>query len=97
MGLIKAEREMEIIGVQEIEDQVPEAGGRKQIEDGKLKPLKEVVVSIIHEYFSSSDISELIRSIEDLGAPEYKAIFVKMLVTLALDRKNEVMNNEINH
>ncbi|CAN7039242.1 unnamed protein product [Brassica oleracea var. botrytis] len=93
MGLIKAEgdraeREMEMIVVQEIGDQVPEAGGRKQIEDRKLKPFKEVVVTIIHEYFSSSDVPELIRSIEDLGAPEYKAIFVKMLVTLALDRKN---------
>ncbi|CAF2313472.1 BnaA10g03760D [Brassica napus] len=82
MGLIKAEsdraeREMEMIGVQEIGDQVPEAGGRKQIEDGKLKPFKEVVVTIIHQYFSSNDIPELIRSIEDLGAPEYKAIFVK--------------------
>ncbi|KAH0905708.1 hypothetical protein HID58_037535 [Brassica napus] len=85
MGLIKAEsdraeREMEMIGVQEIGDQVPEAGGRKQIEDGKLKPFKEVVVTIIHQYFSSNDIPELIRSIEDLGAPEYKAIFVKELV-----------------
>ncbi|KAF2556789.1 hypothetical protein F2Q68_00012943 [Brassica cretica] len=66
MGLIKAEREMEMIGMQEIGDQVPEAGGRKQIEDGKLKPLKEVVGTIIHEYFSYSDIPELIRSIEDL-------------------------------
>ncbi|PPD82256.1 hypothetical protein GOBAR_DD20813 [Gossypium barbadense] len=34
------------------------------------------------------DIPELIRSLEDLGLPEFNPIFLKKLVTLALDRKN---------
>uniref|UniRef100_A0A1J3HF14 Programmed cell death protein 4 n=1 Tax=Noccaea caerulescens TaxID=107243 RepID=A0A1J3HF14_NOCCA len=63
-------------------------GGRQQIEDEKLKRFKEEIVTIIHEYFNSDDIPELIRSLEDLGAPEYNPIFLKKLITLALDRKN---------
>ncbi|XP_019160787.1 PREDICTED: uncharacterized protein LOC109157349 [Ipomoea nil] len=55
----------------------------------KLRRYKEQSVTIIHEYFLSDDIPELIRSLEDLGAPEYNPIFVKRLVTLAMDRKNK--------
>lgn len=62
--------------------------GRQQMEDEKLKRFKEEIVTIIHEYFNSDDIPELIRSLEDLGAPEYNPIFLKKLITLALDRKN---------
>ncbi|WZY69483.1 hypothetical protein YC2023_001723 [Brassica napus] len=62
--------------------------GRQEMEDEKLKRFKEEVVTIIHEYFNSDDIPELIRSLEDMGAPEYNPIFLKKLVTLALDRKN---------
>ncbi|XP_076887972.1 MA3 DOMAIN-CONTAINING TRANSLATION REGULATORY FACTOR 3-like [Bidens hawaiensis] len=56
--------------------------------DVKLKRYKEDIVSIIHEYFLSDDIPELIRSLEDLGSPEYNPIFLKKLITLAMDRKN---------
>ncbi|XP_019098604.1 PREDICTED: eukaryotic translation initiation factor-like, partial [Camelina sativa] len=62
--------------------------GRQQVEDEKLKRFKEKIVTIIHEYFNSDDIPELIRSLENLGAPEYNPIFLKKLITLALDRKN---------
>lgn len=57
-------------------------------EDEKVRRYKEEVVTIIHEYFLSDDIPELIRSLEDLRAPEFNPIFLKKLITLALDRKN---------
>lgn len=59
-----------------------------QNEDKKLKQYKEEVVTIIHEYFLSDDIPELIRSLEDLGLPAYNPTFLKKLITLAMDRKN---------
>ncbi|XP_045787604.1 MA3 DOMAIN-CONTAINING TRANSLATION REGULATORY FACTOR 1-like [Trifolium pratense] len=62
--------------------------GEFQVEDEKVRKYKKEAVSIIHEYFLSDDIPELIRSLEDLGAPEYNSIFLKRLITLALDRKN---------
>lgn len=34
----------------------------------------------------SDDISEVIRSLEDLAAPDYHAAFVKKLITMAMDR-----------
>lgn len=54
----------------------------------KLRRYKEEIVTIIHEYFLSDDIPELIRSLEDLGLPEYNPVFLKKLITLAMDRKN---------
>ncbi|KAL3512635.1 hypothetical protein ACH5RR_025352 [Cinchona calisaya] len=57
-------------------------------EDEKLWRFKKEVVTIIHEYFLSDDIPELIRSLEDLAAPEFNPIFLKKLITLAMDRKN---------
>ena len=48
-------------------------------------------MTIIHEYFLSDAIPELIRSLEDLedlGSPEFNPIFWKKLITLAMDRKN---------
>lgn len=62
--------------------------GEFQVEDEKVRKYKKEAVTIIHEYFLSDDIPELIRSLEDLGAPEYNSIFLKRLITLALDRKN---------
>jgi hypothetical protein len=62
--------------------------GELQVEDEKVRKYKKEAVTIIHEYFHSDDIPELIRSLEDLGAPEYNSIFLKRLITLALDRKN---------
>ncbi|KAJ0047781.1 hypothetical protein Pint_15607 [Pistacia integerrima] len=62
--------------------------GNVQKESEKVRRYKEEVVTIIHEYFLSDDIPELIRSLEDLGAPELNPIFLKKLITLAMDRKN---------
>ncbi|KAL9235587.1 hypothetical protein vseg_010333 [Gypsophila vaccaria] len=57
-------------------------------DDEKVKRYKKEVVNMIHEYFLSDDIPELIQSLVDLGAPELNPIFLKKLVTLAMDRKN---------
>ncbi|KAJ1413251.1 MIF4G-like domain superfamily [Sesbania bispinosa] len=62
--------------------------GEIQVEDERVRKYKKEAVTIIHEYFLSDDIPELIRSLEDLGAPEYNSIFLKKLITLAMDRKN---------
>ncbi|KAF5730913.1 hypothetical protein HS088_TW19G00515 [Tripterygium wilfordii] len=62
--------------------------GKAYVEDEKLRRYKEAAVTIIHEYFLSDDIPELIRGLEDLGAPQYNSIFLKKLITLAMDRKN---------
>lgn len=57
-------------------------------EDEGIRKYKKEATTIIHEYFLSDDIPELIRSLEDLGAPEHNPIFLKKLITLAMDRKN---------
>ncbi|XP_077227215.1 MA3 DOMAIN-CONTAINING TRANSLATION REGULATORY FACTOR 1-like [Tasmannia lanceolata] len=57
-------------------------------EDENVRKFKEEAVAIIHEYFLSDDITELIRSIKDLTAPEFNPVFLKRLITLAMDRKN---------
>jgi hypothetical protein len=62
--------------------------GEVQKDNENVRRYKEEAVTIIREYFLSDDIPELIRSLEDLGAPEYNPIFLKKLITLALDRKN---------
>ncbi|XP_061360874.1 MA3 DOMAIN-CONTAINING TRANSLATION REGULATORY FACTOR 1-like [Gastrolobium bilobum] len=62
--------------------------GDVQVQDENLRKYKKEVVTIIHEYFLSDDIPELIRSLEDLGTPEYNPIFLKKLITIAIDRKN---------
>ncbi|KAE9602670.1 hypothetical protein Lal_00049817 [Lupinus albus] len=62
--------------------------GEIQVEYEKLRKYKWEAVTIIHEYFLSDDIPDLIQSLEDLGAPEYNPIFLKKLITLAMDRKN---------
>ncbi|TVU15508.1 hypothetical protein EJB05_39046 [Eragrostis curvula] len=54
----------------------------------KIKHFKIESGHIIQEYFLSDDVPELIRSLEELSAPEYNPIFLKKLITLALDRKN---------
>ncbi|CAD6260483.1 unnamed protein product [Miscanthus lutarioriparius] len=54
----------------------------------KVKRFKEESGHIIHEYFLSDDVPELIRSLEELSAPEFNPIFLKKLVTLAMDRKS---------
>ncbi|XP_062026150.1 MA3 DOMAIN-CONTAINING TRANSLATION REGULATORY FACTOR 1 [Rosa rugosa] len=62
--------------------------GEVQDGDEKVRQYKKEIVSIIHEYFLSDDIPELIQSLEDLAVPEYNPIFLKKLITLAMDRKN---------
>ncbi|KAJ4839996.1 Peptide chain release factor 1, mitochondrial, partial [Turnera subulata] len=62
--------------------------GLAPVEDEKLRRYKEEAVTIIHEYFLSDDIPELIQSLEDLGMPEFNPVFLKKLITLAMDRKN---------
>jgi len=57
------------------------------VEDEKVRKYKKEVATIIHEYFLSDNIPELIRSLEDLGTPEYNPMFLKRLITLAMDRK----------
>lgn len=57
--------------------------------DNRVRRYKEESVVIIKEYFLSDDILELIRSIEELAAPEFNPIFLKKLMTLAMDRKNK--------
>ncbi|KAH9614285.1 hypothetical protein KSS87_020349 [Heliosperma pusillum] len=57
-------------------------------DDEKIKWYKKEVVPIIHEYFLSDDIPELLHSLVDLEAPELNPNFLKRLITLAMDRKN---------
>ncbi|KAH7670685.1 Initiation factor eIF-4 gamma MA3 domain-containing protein [Dioscorea alata] len=65
------------------------ADGDQNDEDAdKVRKFKEEAGTIILEYFLSDDIPELVRSLEDLAAPEYNPIFLKKLITLAMDRKN---------
>ncbi|XP_077250579.1 MA3 DOMAIN-CONTAINING TRANSLATION REGULATORY FACTOR 1-like [Tasmannia lanceolata] len=63
-------------------------GESKDEENENVRRFKEESVTIIHEYFLSDDIPELIRSLEDLAAPELNPVFLKKLITLAMDRKN---------
>ncbi|XP_073128441.1 MA3 DOMAIN-CONTAINING TRANSLATION REGULATORY FACTOR 2 [Henckelia pumila] len=70
---------------------LPSSTERQSVEDVKVEEFKKKVGSIIHEYFLSGDVFEVIRCLESenrsfLGA--LNAIFVKKLVTLAMDRKN---------
>lgn len=65
------------------------ANGHVQDDDHeKLRRYKKEAVSMIHEYFLSDDIPELIRTLKELGFPEYNPIFIKKLITIAMDRKN---------
>ncbi|KAH9310627.1 hypothetical protein KI387_025662 [Taxus chinensis] len=57
-------------------------------EDDNVRLFKERAGTIIQEYFLSDDILEVVRSLEDLAAPDFNALFVKKLITLAMDRKN---------
>ncbi|XP_073019192.1 MA3 DOMAIN-CONTAINING TRANSLATION REGULATORY FACTOR 2 [Primulina eburnea] len=64
---------------------------RQSVEDDKVEAFKKKVGSIIHEYFLSGDVSEVIRCLESENRSflsALNAIFVKKLITLAMDRKN---------
>ncbi|KAH7298781.1 hypothetical protein KP509_25G058900 [Ceratopteris richardii] len=53
-----------------------------------LALFKQKATDIIQEYFLSDDVGEVIRSLEELSSPHLNAVFVKKVVTLAMDRKN---------
>ncbi|CAN0909931.1 MA3 DOMAIN-CONTAINING TRANSLATION REGULATORY FACTOR 2 [Linum grandiflorum] len=61
------------------------------VEDGTVKIFKLKAQSIIQEYFLSGDIAEVSDCIESENSccsPQLNAMFIKRLVTLAMDRKN---------
>eukprot|EP00246_Nothoceros_aenigmaticus_P013530 TRINITY_DN4718_c0_g1_i1.p1 TRINITY_DN4718_c0_g1~~TRINITY_DN4718_c0_g1_i1.p1 ORF type:complete len:725 (+),score=184.72 TRINITY_DN4718_c0_g1_i1:48-2222(+) len=58
------------------------------VEHDEARTFKQSATTIIQEYFLSGDISEVVTSLEDLAAPEYHGIFIKKLLTLAMEKKN---------
>ncbi|XP_026656618.1 MA3 DOMAIN-CONTAINING TRANSLATION REGULATORY FACTOR 2 isoform X1 [Phoenix dactylifera] len=63
----------------------------KQVEDGTITLFKTKATSIIQEYFLTGDIIEVINSLESenlSSSTPLNAIFIKKLITLAMDRKN---------
>ena len=64
---------------------------KNTIEENVAKSFKMKTQSIIQEYFLSGDIFEVISCLEqenNKNCGELNAIFVKKLITLAMDRKN---------
>ncbi|KAK1382280.1 MA3 DOMAIN-CONTAINING TRANSLATION REGULATORY FACTOR 2 [Heracleum sosnowskyi] len=64
---------------------------KKGLEDSAAKAFKMKAQSIIQEYFLSSDIQEVSRCLDSENsfcAAELNAMFLKRLITLAMDRKN---------
>ncbi|KAJ8630852.1 hypothetical protein MRB53_024175 [Persea americana] len=64
---------------------------QKQLEESEAELFKMRVTSIIQEYFLTKDVFEVISILESESSslsPELNAIFVKKLITLAMDRKN---------
>ena len=57
-------------------------------EQDNVRLFKERAITNIQNYFLFDDIFEVVRSLEDLAAPDFNAIFVKKLITLAMDKKN---------
>ncbi|MCO5613445.1 hypothetical protein L7F22_067721 [Adiantum nelumboides] len=68
----------------------PKENGEERVTAGldQVALFKQKAVAIIQEYFLSDDVGEVIRSLEDLSSPHLNAVFVKKVVTLAMDRKN---------
>lgn len=65
--------------------------GKRLLEDTDTKLFKMKAQSIIQEYFLSGDILEVSSCLESekkTSSNEVNAIFVKRLITLAMDRKN---------
>ncbi|KAF2291052.1 hypothetical protein GH714_019395 [Hevea brasiliensis] len=64
---------------------------KQPLEDNATKIFKTKAQFIIQEYFLSGDISEVSSCLESEngnGVAELNAVFVKRLITLAMDRKN---------
>ncbi|KAK9121964.1 hypothetical protein Syun_019581 [Stephania yunnanensis] len=62
-----------------------------RVEEDAARQFKIQVHSIIQEYFLSGDILEVIEGLQlenKSCSPELNAIFVKKLITMAMDRKN---------
>lgn len=59
-------------------------------DEEKLRGHKNSISVIINEYLSSHDIENLITNVEKLHTPEYNPVFIKRLVTVAMDRKNKI-------
>jgi MA3 domain len=51
-----------------------------------LTTFKRTIEPIIMEYFVSADVDDVIRTIQDIGAPEYSYECVKRSVNLSLDK-----------
>ncbi|KAM7266288.1 hypothetical protein ACFE04_004185 [Oxalis oulophora] len=63
---------------------------KKVLEDSATKTFKMKAQTIIQEYFLSGDIAEVgscLESENNTFSPELNAIFVKRLITVAMDRK----------
>lgn len=70
---------------------LPESGKKPLEVSGAAKVFKGKAQSIIQEYFLSGDISEVSSCLESenrTSLSELNEIFVKRLITLAMDRKN---------
>lgn len=68
-----------------------EPSGNRCLEDSIARIFKIKAQSIVQEYFMSGDISEVSSCLEsenETWSAELNAIFVKRLITLAMDRKN---------
>jgi programmed cell death protein 4 len=74
-----------------IRQSVSEGNENQQLvasDSDQVSLFKQKAVSIIQEYFLSDDVEEVIRSLDDLSSPNLNALFVKRLITSAMDRKN---------
>lgn len=67
---------------------VPSDTAGHYADQDESRSFKQKATSIIQEYFLSGDTAEAITSLEDLAAPEFHSVFVKKLLTLAMDKKN---------
>ncbi|MBA0790110.1 hypothetical protein Gohar_014777, partial [Gossypium harknessii] len=54
-----------------------------------LDEYKKAVVSIIEEYFSTSDVELAASDLKDLGSSEFHPYFIKRLVSIAMDRHDK--------
>eukprot|EP01026_Neomeris_dumetosa_P035830 TRINITY_DN2880_c0_g1_i2.p1 TRINITY_DN2880_c0_g1~~TRINITY_DN2880_c0_g1_i2.p1 ORF type:complete len:567 (-),score=105.96 TRINITY_DN2880_c0_g1_i2:477-2108(-) len=53
-----------------------------------VEAFKRAAINTITEYFSSQDVNEVVRRLEELDEPGLHHIFVKQAIRLALDRKS---------
>ncbi|KAG2320970.1 hypothetical protein Bca52824_014183 [Brassica carinata] len=66
------------------------SSGEKLLENSSANVFKDKAKSIVREYFLSGDTSEVVHCLEtepSASSSQLRAIFVKYLITLAMDRK----------